>query len=104
LAISSRIGHTMRSWPMSTSNGIGYWRVKDAGELEATNIVIVGDHGESLDDHGEQAHGVTLYESVSRVPLIVVSSVQANRGLRVKGPVSSVDLCPTLLDCQVEKS
>ncbi len=49
---------------MSTSNGIGYWRVKDAGELEATNIVIVGAHGECLGNHGERAHGMTLYESV----------------------------------------
>ena len=59
-AIRSRIGHTMRSWLMSTSNGIGYWRVKDAGELEATNIVIVGAHGECLGNHGERAHGMTL--------------------------------------------
>lgn len=78
--------------------------LEDAGELEATTIVIVGDHGECLGDHGERAHGMTLYESVLRVPLIVVSPGQATGGLRVKDPVSLVDLCPTLLDCLVEKS
>jgi arylsulfatase A-like enzyme len=78
--------------------------LEDAGELESTTIVIVGDHGESLGDHGERAHGMTLYESVMRVPLIVVSPGQATGGLRVADPVSLVDLCPTLLDCLVDKS
>lgn len=31
--------------------------LEDAGELESTTIVIVGDHGESLGDHGERAQG-----------------------------------------------
>ena len=38
------------------------------------------------------------------VPLIVVSPGQANRGLRIRDPVSLVDLCPTRRDCRVEKS
>ena len=38
------------------------------------------------------------------MPLIVVSPGQATDGLRVNDPVSLVDLCPTLLDCLVEKS
>ncbi len=78
--------------------------LEKAGELETTTIVIVGDHGECLGDHGERAHGMTLYEAVLRVPLIVVSPGQARGGLRVTDPVSLVDLCPTLLDCMVDKS
>ena len=38
------------------------------------------------------------------MPLIVVSPGQANRGLRIRDPVSLVDLWPTRRDCQVEKS
>ena len=39
-----------------------------------------------------------------RVPWIVVSPGQATDGLRVNDPVSLDDLCPTLLDCLMEKS
>lgn len=37
-------------------------------------IVIVGDHGEGLGDHGEALHGNLLYQGVMRVPLIVAGS------------------------------
>lgn len=35
-------------------------------------IVLTSDHGESLGEHGEEAHGFFLYEATIRVPLIVV--------------------------------
>ena len=34
-------------------------------------IIVVGDHGEGLGDHGESQHGNLLYESTMRVPLVV---------------------------------
>jgi arylsulfatase A-like enzyme/Tfp pilus assembly protein PilF len=34
-------------------------------------IVLVGDHGEGLGDHGESQHGNLLYQSTMRVPLVV---------------------------------
>jgi len=37
-----------------------------------SKIVVVGDHGEGLGDHGELLHGNLLYSGVMRVPLIVV--------------------------------
>jgi arylsulfatase A-like enzyme len=78
--------------------------LEQSGKLNNTTIVIVGDHGESLGEHGERAHGMTLYESVLRVPMIIVSPGQVTGGLRVSAPVSLADLCPTMLDCLVEKS
>ena len=36
-----------------------------------TLVVVTGDHGESLGDHGEETHGLFAYESTLRVPLIV---------------------------------
>ncbi len=36
-----------------------------------TLVVVTGDHGEALGDHGEQSHGLFAYESTLRVPLIV---------------------------------
>jgi tetratricopeptide (TPR) repeat protein len=35
-------------------------------------LVIVGDHGEGLGDHGESQHGNLLYQSTIRVPLVLV--------------------------------
>lgn len=34
-------------------------------------IIVVGDHGEGLGDHGEALHGNLLYQGTMRVPLIV---------------------------------
>ncbi|MGH9381235.1 MAG: sulfatase, partial [Thermoanaerobaculia bacterium] len=37
-------------------------------------ILVVGDHGEGLGDHGEALHGNLLYQGVMRVPLIVATN------------------------------
>ena len=37
-------------------------------------ILVVGDHGESLGEHGETFHGHLLYQGVMRVPLILAGS------------------------------
>src|SRR4029079_15960984 len=41
------------------------------GQLDRTLIAVAGDHGEGLGDHGERTHGMLLYDSTLRVPLIV---------------------------------
>src|SRR5206468_1617475 len=43
------------------------------GLADRTLMVIAGDHGEGLGDHSEQTHGVLLYDSTLRVPLVIVS-------------------------------
>jgi len=37
-------------------------------------VVVAGDHGEGLGDHGESDHGNLIYDSVMRVPLLVAGS------------------------------
>ena len=37
-------------------------------------IIVVGDHGEGLGDHGETLHGNLLYQGTMRVPLIVAGA------------------------------
>jgi arylsulfatase A-like enzyme/Tfp pilus assembly protein PilF len=59
-------------------------RLVDAFEarFEATpyNILVAGDHGQGLGDHGEALHGNLLYQGVVRVPLIVAgSAISAGR-------------------------
>jgi membrane-anchored protein YejM (alkaline phosphatase superfamily) len=47
--------------------------LEQEGLLDKTIVVIVGDHGESLGDHGERTHGFFIYQSVVQVPLIVLA-------------------------------
>jgi len=37
-----------------------------------TGIIVAGDHGEGLGDHGEPQHGNLLYQSTMHVPLVVI--------------------------------
>jgi len=42
----------------------------ETGERTRSFIVVAGDHGESLGEHGENEHGFFTYEAATRVPLI----------------------------------
>jgi len=64
--------------------------------LDRTMIVVAADHGESLGDHGEDGHGILLYQSTLRVPLIVRLPGVAAR--RISDPVRLVDVMPTVLE------
>ncbi len=66
--------------------------------LESTVVVVVGDHGESLGEHGEATHGLFVYQSVMHVPLIIRAPFGNMRGRRVSDPVRIVDVAPTVLD------
>jgi choline-sulfatase len=62
-----------------------------------TIVAIAADHGESLGDHGEDTHGVFLYDEVLHVPLVVRARA-ASTGARVDTRVRLADLAPTLLE------
>jgi choline-sulfatase len=68
------------------------------GLLDRTLIAIVGDHGESLGDHGEETHTMFVYDSAIRVPLILWRPGLLPAGVVVREPVRLTDLAPTLLD------
>lgn len=61
-----------------------------------TLVVLAGDHGESLGEHGEQGHGVFLYDATIRVPLILRLPGKAFAGTRVAAQVRLADVAPTL--------
>ena len=46
-------------------------KLKSLGLYDTALIAIVGDHGESLGQHGEPGHGFFVYESSLRTPFIV---------------------------------
>jgi len=62
---------------------------------DRTLIVVAGDHGEGLGDHMERTHGMLLYDSTLRVPLIV--SAPGVTAARRSEPVSLVDIAPTIV-------
>jgi choline-sulfatase len=65
---------------------------------DRTIIVVMGDHGESLGEHGEGSHGFFVYNSVTHVPLVIRAPFTLTARRRVSDPVRSVDVMPTVLD------
>jgi arylsulfatase A-like enzyme/Tfp pilus assembly protein PilF len=63
-----------------------------------TVVMVVGDHGESLGEHGESGHGFFVYEGATRVPFIVRAPIDSIAGRRVQTPVRVVDVLPTALE------
>jgi choline-sulfatase len=61
-------------------------------------VAVAADHGEALGDHGEQAHGVFLYDAELHVPLVVRLPASRGAGSRVAARVRLADLAPTLLE------
>jgi arylsulfatase A-like enzyme len=61
-------------------------------------VVAAADHGESLGGHGEDTHGVFLYDATIRVPLLVRLPRGEGAGRRVASRVALVDLVPTVLE------
>ena len=72
-------------------------RMRVAGLLENTIVVITGDHGEEFNDQRDNSwgHSGNFTEYQTRVPLIVYAPGKPGR--RVSTLTSEVDIAPTLL-------
>lgn len=64
------------------------------GIRDDTVIVLVSDHGEAFDEHGNQGHSFTLYEEEIRSVLMIEAPGFSPR--RVDEPVLLLDVAPTL--------
>lgn len=74
-------------------------KVRALGLLEKTLVVIVGDHGEGLGDHGESSHSLLIYAESMNVPLLFHAPGLIPAGKVVADRVVAVvDLMPTILD------
>ncbi|MCK4413186.1 MAG: sulfatase-like hydrolase/transferase [Candidatus Eisenbacteria sp.] len=75
--------------------------LKSRGLVERTMILIAGDHGESLGEHGEEGHSVFIYGATQEVPLLLrlpdggIWMGAPWRNHRVAGLASLTDLLPT---------
>ncbi|MBN2346611.1 MAG: sulfatase-like hydrolase/transferase [Candidatus Aminicenantes bacterium] len=70
--------------------------LEKSGCLDSTLLVITGDHGEALGDHGEFEHGYFAYNSTIHVPLIICRPGARRR--TVADPVCHADILPTVSD------
>lgn len=71
--------------------------LETVGLLDNTVVVVVGDHGEGLFQHGQKAHGTHLWEEMMRVPLVLVAHDGTAAGTRVAGPAMLHDVLPSLM-------
>jgi arylsulfatase A-like enzyme/Tfp pilus assembly protein PilF len=60
-------------------------------------VLVTADHGESLGEHGEDTHGIFIYDSTLRVPWIMAGP-QIEAGRVVSTVARGIDIAPTLLD------
>lgn len=74
-------------------------RLWDALKRQGTTVyvVVAGDHGESLGEHGEEGHGVFLYQATQHVPLIMTGP-GLPPGTTAASNVGLIDIAPTILD------
>lgn len=72
--------------------------LKDRDLYEKSLIILLSDHGEGLNDHGEEEHGMFLYRESIQVPLIVKLPEQKFAGGTVASPVQLIDVVPTIAE------
>jgi arylsulfatase A-like enzyme len=65
---------------------------------EDSIIVTAADHGESMGAHGEDTHGIFLYDETIRVPLVLKLPQGQMQGKRIRGRVRLLDIAPTVLE------
>jgi arylsulfatase A-like enzyme len=73
----------------------------ERGLLDDAIVVVTSDHGEAFNEphpHVDAGHGMYLYDSVLRVPLIFWSPRRIPAGRVVDAQVQSIDIAPTLLE------
>jgi len=68
------------------------------GRFEDSVIVLMGDHGEALGEHGMYHRCCTVDDATTHVPLLVRLPHGERGGTEVSAVVELVDLMPTLLD------
>ncbi len=71
--------------------------IRKHGLYDETLIAVMADHGESLGAHGENTHGIFLYDETLHVPLLFKLPVGRAGGRRIDTRARLVDVAPTIL-------
>ncbi|MFH1466304.1 MAG: sulfatase [Pseudomonadota bacterium] len=78
--------------------GLFLEQLQQRGLLDESLIVVFGDHGEDLMEHGHPNHRISLHDASTRVPFIVRFPGGQHGGTRVDDDIALMDLLPTVLD------
>jgi arylsulfatase A-like enzyme/Flp pilus assembly protein TadD len=78
--------------------GLLFEELRQLGVYDQALIILLSDHGEGLDDHGDYEHGLLLYREVLQVPLLVKLPGSERAGTTVSHPVALIDIFPTILE------
>jgi glucan phosphoethanolaminetransferase (alkaline phosphatase superfamily) len=71
--------------------------LKDKGYLDNSIVIIFGDHGDALGEHGLYGHFQTLYQEEIHVPIIFWTSDNIELGLKTRQLATLMDIPATLL-------
>jgi|ERR1039458_2825754 arylsulfatase A-like enzyme/Flp pilus assembly protein TadD len=97
-----------------TDSAVGKFlsQLRARGLYDGAVIAVMADHGEALGEHGEDTHGVFLYDETIHVPLVIKlpggisagtrsagtrSTEKRSAGKRIESRVGLVDVLPTIL-------
>jgi arylsulfatase A-like enzyme/Flp pilus assembly protein TadD len=72
--------------------------LRKRGWYDDSLVIVVADHGEDLGDHGENTHGLFLYDATLRVPLLVKLPQGRYAGKTVVEQVRTIDIMPSVLE------
>lgn len=70
--------------------------LRTRGLFDSTLLAVMADHGEAFGEHGENHHGIFLYDETVQVPLLFRLPGQ-HAAKRVAARVGLVDVAPTIL-------
>jgi arylsulfatase A-like enzyme/Tfp pilus assembly protein PilF len=68
------------------------------GLYQNSVIAIAADHGEAFGEHGEERHGMFLYDETIHVPLLLKLPEERSGGKRIEERVALADVAPSLLE------
>ncbi len=69
-----------------------------AGLADNTLLVILGDHGEAFQEHGQSVHNFSVYNEEVRIPLLFVNPQLIPHRIDVTALARQIDIAPSLLD------
>ncbi len=73
-------------------------QLEEKGYLRHALVVITGDHGEMLGEHGQLRHANGVHEGSLRIPLVLIRYGYTERLVDAYTPASQIDVAPTILN------
>lgn len=72
--------------------------LKKTGAWDESVFIFISDHGEEIGDHGGWFHDQSVYEELTRIPMLIHFPGNEFAGQRIIEPASLLDIMPTVLD------